>query len=575
MKKSAVFLVIMLSVFTACGKRDGIERVTTAAIENDTPAAAELVDKEALYVSREAILDMQLYKVTEEYIYLSYSDNNLTNFMAKARKNSTGKYEFSFSVIRERDYDIGVQKENGEIEVTFEILDEKLNLQVKGSSDTSIFIGQTTLKKKKVENDIVCDFSKCLGNFEKVYKSIYEKDLELLEVGKERDGNKVSYLDVSIGKTSYLDNTTEIGYYQIGDISFCSTKEECDKTFGNPIQVTATDRVYRYKNDYVIHLVFEGEQMVRMGIYLGSREEAMKEYMDGKFTMRGCRIVDATAYYEKGGVVTLPKDAQVIGPRAFWAKGHTKKIQLQIPKDVYIEREAFYGCGSADITFEEGREVIGPRAFQEVACYNSEVKITITLPDSIRELKERAFWHDFFAESLTLHLPEGLEVVGDGALQNTYCDLPSTIRVLGNGALKYWQSVGDFKLPEKLEEIGDFCMEFEASFAEKLKTIKIPASVKKIGLQPINYEYTGPGVSVNSKNRHFKSNKQGWLFSKDGKELYFVGDYDKDVIIPKSVEYICCRIDTDPYGEGSDSEIILPKSLKKNLFVEYCEENYW
>jgi len=54
-----------------------------------------------------------------------------------------------------------------------------------------------------------------------------------------------------------------------------------------------------------------------------------------------------------------------------------------------------------------------------------------------------------------------------------------------------------------------------------------------------------------------------------------VGDYDKDVIIPKSVEYICCRIDTGPYGEGSDSEIILPKSLKKNLFVEYCEENYW
>ncbi|MBO5486909.1 MAG: leucine-rich repeat protein, partial [Eubacterium sp.] len=541
---------------------------------------------EASYRSKNDLLGIYVYNITDTYADLVYSENNLPPFYARAEKTGENKYEFSFDIKDTKDYNLGVQKKDGELKASLMILPDRIDFSVKGISKVTdfLFTGSSTLEKKKENKQVeVLDLFNCLKDYKQVHSDIYERDRRLLEVGKERNKKRVSYLDVSISNELFLNDPEEISLYQLGDINFLSSKEQCDKAFGQPIRKSEAERIYSYKDKYVIHLNFAGNYMTRMGIYLGSREEAMKEYKIGDFQMRGCRIIHAQDCYRKGGKVTIPKDTVAIGEEAFSAiDKHTddgyelissiRKIAVKIPKDVYLERQAFSTMGSADVTFEEGRSVIERGAFT-CAGIAEDMDIKITLPSTVKVLQEEAFYHDLSSHDLQINLNEGLDIVEDRALAETTCDLPSTIRVLGKSALYRWQPASKLKLPDHLEEIGDFCMCFTAEYAEKMERVKIPASVKKIGMNPVSYEYTGPGVDVDPANPNFNSNKKGWVFSKDGKNMYHRGDYSGDVIIPEGVENIYCDMNIDPHGEGSTTEVVFPKSLKKNYYVDYWTDD--
>ena len=307
-----------------------------------------------------------------------------------------------------------------------------------------------------------------------------------------------------------------------------------------------------------------------MGIYLGNKETATQKYRVGKFTMRGCQILKYNKGYKTAGKVNLPKDVVAFESGAFAAtKKNTgggykiKRVQLHIPKQVYIEPYAFSSMGKADITFEEGRTEIEESAFAGVD--NKNYKVKITLPSSVKRLDSYAFSN--YSDKITLILNNGLEVIGRNALEGLEVELPSSVRILEDGALYNWKPKGKLALPEGVEEIGNFCFWRD----DTKEPLKIPSTVKKIGIDAFSFGegVTVPKVKVDPRNPYFKSDEKGWLFSKDGKTLYYAWADSDYVELPKGLEYIACNFDS--YPEVGEIVIDYPKSFKKDLYKEYLK----
>lgn len=277
---------------------------------------------------------------------------------------------------------------------------------------------------------------------------------------------------------------------------------------------------------------------------------------------------------EKTISLTIPPEVKVIGKRAFKIakKDYSKNfipICLKIPKDVVLKPYAFEAIGPADITFEEGRTVIEEKAFYECGLYKNE--ISVTLPKSLYKLEESAFNQEFFEKTFTLKLNSGLREVGDYALCATSCDLPDSIQVLGESALWYWRPQNGFVLPKELKEIGDTCFWINSG-CEPKKPIKIPAGVKKIGENIIQYESLPLpvyGVQVAKGNRYFKSDKNGWLYSKDGSILYYAYCTEKKMVIPQNVKEIRCQLQLGDHVERWQKVIFPNEQLKKQYNKKY------
>lgn len=186
-------------------------------------------------------------------------------------------------------------------------------------------------------------------------------------------------------------------------------------------------------------------------------------------------------------------------------------------------------------------------------------------------MEESAFNQEFFEKTFTLKLNSGLREVGDYALCATSCDLPDSIQVLGESALWYWRPQNGFVLPKELKEIGDTCFWINSG-CEPKKPIKIPAGVKKIGENIIQYE-TLPlpvyGVQVAKRNRYFKSDKNGWLYSKDGSILYYAYCTEKKMVIPQNVKEIRCQLQLGDHVERWQKAIFPNEQLKKQYNKKY------
>lgn len=610
MKKQAVIAggLLLAALLTGCsGGADKKEANTTPSpmeVRQERILGTPMKGEKFTYVEREkydgegyyrggnfASVNMLIYEANDSYVMLSYADSFMEASFMKAVKNARGEYEFSFQVEEKKespDIYIGKQVEygTGTYNVTFRIENDKILLNIQGKNlieqDDYLTTGVVELEKYKEDEKVeVCDLSLCLGNCKEVYQSVYQNDMRLIEIGKEKGTDRVSYVDVSLAAAWEKNTPLELKQYQIGEINALSTKEDCDRVFGKPIQQTDAGWEYSYKDGYVVQIDFEDTQMTRMGIYLGSKEEAMKEYTEGNFTLRGCRIVDGTKCFEKGGNVKWPKDVISVAPHAFDLKDkrNKKKLKIEIPKDIYLEPEAFIYLGYSDVTFEKGRKKIERHSFSNAGINND---VTITVPSSVKVIEAGAFeqWQSKFIEgespsNLPVYLSEGVEEIGDGALTGVCCDLPSTVKRLGDWSLTSWTPRnGKYVLPENLEEIGNDCLEI----IEKNPKLHIPASLKKIGTNAFIYipNKKQPRITVDSKNKYFKTGKDGWLYSKDGKELYFACGTKEKVNIPEGIEYICCELNSITDKEGYDvvTEWEMPKSLKENRYKTYFMDMY-
>lgn len=258
------------------------------------------------------------------------------------------------------------------------------------------------------------------------------------------------------------------------------------------------------------------------------------------FDVKDGVLVKYLGDYSRQGEIVLPEEVKKIGKHAFrlskklreQAIGLLEKQSLTIPANVKIEKEAFYGCGPLEISLEEGREIVEKEAFRNCTCYHSQVHVKV--PDSVRIISEAAF--DIgYGGWLTVELGNGVEILEDYSLQGTYCaKLPSSIREVGTHALGDWGRIPD-GLPEGVRYL-------ERHFVDLIQgRLKVPASVRHMAIGAVSWEEGAQkmGYTVDPDNKNYRSDQYGWLYSKDGKKLYFAYSLNgEDITIPDSVEVV-------------------------------------
>ena len=264
-----------------------------------------------------------------------------------------------------------------------------------------------------------------------------------------------------------------------------------------------------------------------------SAETSLFEIKDGV-------LVRYLGDYSKAGEIVLPAEVKQIAGRAFQLPeklreqptGLLETQKLMIPAGVKLQEEAFYGCGPLEVTLEEGREFIEEKAFYECTKYYS--KVIVKVPDTVKIICQHAF--DVGQDGwLTVNLGKGVDSLEPYALQGAYAvSLPDSIREIGKHALGDWGKIPG-GLPEGVRYL-------EKHFVDLIQgRLKVPASVRHIAVGAAVWEKEARkiGYQVDSANKNYRSDQNGWLYSKDGKTLYFAYSLNgEDIKIPDSVHTV-------------------------------------
>ena len=478
--------------------------------------------------------------------------------------------------------------------------------EVQNSTLSAVGAEQTEQKKTEEETSVqspeagkktnCCDLAENLDDYYRLQKMIFEEEGVLVKkgvikvnMGKVENERGVKFVEISRYdedvRETYEYDDSQMKFYRIGKIHLLSTREQCDKEFGKPYKKNKRECVYS-SDGYQIRVTFTGEKMNSMGIYKNSIERALEKYVRDGFTMQGCKIVKYLSAYEKEELVKFPEDTVGVCrgafavDKSFSSETHVnggigrknstkKKMVLHIPKNVYLEQGAFQYLGPAEITFEEGRQEIEKDAFCLAGLMEYPVKIK--LPQSIKSLGTGAFQQEMRGR-LELELNEGLEEIGAFALKSTKCSIPSTVKRIGRCALQFWKPVQGYILPENLEEIGDNCMLIGGE-DDPETPIRIPATVRKIGINPITYEKISEktcGVIVDKANSNFMSTENGWLLSKNGNTLYLAFGKRKKVQIPDNVTKIMGIIQLAD-SEKNWQKIIFPNKKAEKQYKAFVK----
>ena len=157
--------------------------------------------------------------------------------------------------------------------------------------------------------------------------------------------------------------------------------------------------------------------------------------------------------------------------------------------------------------------VVGKEAF-----YKCTYTGTLTLPESLRSIKQYAFSTSQFTGDLVI--PEGVTEIGDSAFsmcssfQGTLT-LPSTVQTIGSSAFRYGGFTGSLVLPENLSVMGKGAFYACSNFTGDLV---IPGSLKEVPAQAFYYcpkmEGTltvSPGVESLGEESFYNSGFSGEL----------------------------------------------------------------
>lgn len=149
--------------------------------------------------------------------------------------------------------------------------------------------------------------------------------------------------------------------------------------------------------------------------------------------------IDSQAFLdcsELKGEIVFPNTLNYIGEAAFYQCVNISG-GITIPGGVYkVGDMAFYFCRSLNgaVIFEEGVSEIGDFAFTSYSGYMSSIN-EIHFPSTLKKIGCFAF--QYSTKVTELNLPEGLEVISDGAfnhmtgVNNTVITIPSTVKVIG------------------------------------------------------------------------------------------------------------------------------------------------
>lgn len=291
------------------------------------------------------------------------------------------------------------------------------------------------------------------------------------------------------------------------------------------------------------------------------KEQAISTSTSNMFEIKNGVLVRYKGGYNKALKIVLPQKVKEIASKAFILTkdekkhvGELKVSSIEIGKDVKLHKNAFYGAGPLKVTLLDGRINVEKHSFSEMGKYGCESEIFMC--ESIKTIEEYAFYEENGTKKV--YLNNNLERIEKSGLYGAaYSDLPDSIKYLGSNSLGY-ASKQITKLPENLEYIGEHCLTLYGG------KIKVSSHVKKMAVNAIVWECTNSdvqGYEVDKNNLYYKSESNGWLYSKDGKKLFYAYRLpsENNVVIPKGVEKVYKKgvyMYGDDFAPGEKSKII-------------------
>lgn len=253
---------------------------------------------------------------------------------------------------------------------------------------------------------------------------------------------------------------------------------------------------YEYGNDYPwmdyrdsIQTIVIGDQITQIGrnafpwtacstIQFGKSVRSI-----GAEAFSGCRNLN--------GDLTLPDSVQIVGDSAFaGCTGLTGTLTLGNGLQT-IGFNAFYGCPfSGDLVIPDSVTMIGIQAFYCRPYYLPETQGTLTLGKNLRTIGESAFCESRYTGSLTI--PDSVVEIGERAFYqcenlNGTLTLGKNLRTIGKEAFSGCAFTGSLTIPEGITEIAIGTFSSSRSNGMFTGTLTLPSTLKTIGAEAFAY----------------------------------------------------------------------------------------
>ena len=256
---------------------------------------------------------------------------------------------------------------------------------------------------------------------------------------------------------------------------------------------------YEYGNDYPwmdyrdsIQTIVIGDQITQIGRYAFTGT-ACSTIKFGK----NVRSIGERAFLEcrnLNGDLTIPDSVQIVGNHAFSeCTGLTGTLTLGSSLQT-IGAGAFYDCSfSGNLVIPDSVTSIGRYAFYSRPYLRPETQGTLTLGRNLRIIGESAFCESTYTGSLTI--PDSVVEIGERAFYqcenlNGTLTLGRSLWTIGKEAFYWCAFTGSLTIPEDVAEIADGAFSSLHQFNRDGMfngTLTLPSTLKTIGAEAFAY----------------------------------------------------------------------------------------